>query len=279
MGRVRMLERRGPEAGLPGLHPHQFRHAFAHQLPRSWAFAGAASLWHEGFGGVPSRSPALVTIIPRWEWRSFGTNLAAAEDVVAALTPGPVEESDELYLLSAAGSNVKVRDDLMDIELLREVDADGLERWEPVMKRGFPLPAAAVSRVFDTLGVLLPPLARDAYTLDQFLAELVAPSGVVRAVRVHKRRQRYTLANCMAEVADLEVDGRIERAIAVESEDPYAVMAAVRRLGLDGQVNQLPAGPCRAQQAADTGPDQTDPEAAPAAPAVGQLAPGDQRPP
>ena len=41
----------------------------------------------------------------------------------------------------------------------------------------------------------------------------------------------------MAEVADLEVDGRVARTIAVESEDPSAVIAAVRRLGLDGQVN------------------------------------------
>jgi hypothetical protein len=31
MGLVRMLERRGREAGLPRLHPHQFRHTFAHQ--------------------------------------------------------------------------------------------------------------------------------------------------------------------------------------------------------------------------------------------------------
>ena len=59
----------------------------------------------------------------------------------------------------------------------------------------------------------------------------------MRVVRVHKRRQRYTLADCMAEVADLEVDGRVARTIAIESEDPAAVIAAVRRLGLDGQVN------------------------------------------
>jgi exopolyphosphatase/guanosine-5'-triphosphate,3'-diphosphate pyrophosphatase len=65
----------------------------------------------------------------------------------------------------------------------------------------------------------------------------VEPSNAVWAVRVHKRRQRYTLANTMAEVADLEVDGRTARTIAVESENPSAVMAAVRRLGLDGQVN------------------------------------------
>jgi exopolyphosphatase / guanosine-5'-triphosphate,3'-diphosphate pyrophosphatase len=183
------------------------------------------------------RSPALVTIIPRWEWRIFGVDFGVAEAALAASAPGRVEESDELYLLSAAGANVKVRYDLMDIKLLREIDGDGLERWEPVLKAGFPLPAAEVVRVFDALGVSSPPLTRDAYTLDQFLAELVEPSGVVRAVRVHKRRQRYTLANCMAEVAELEVDGRSTRTIAVESEDAFAVMAAVRSLGLDGHVN------------------------------------------
>jgi exopolyphosphatase/guanosine-5'-triphosphate,3'-diphosphate pyrophosphatase len=105
------------------------------------------------------------------------------------------------------------------------------------MKASFPLPAAEVGRVLDTLGVMAPPLTRDAYTLDQFLAELVEPSGAVRTVRVRKRRRRYTSANCMAEVADLEVDGRVARTIAVESEDRSAVMAAVRSLGLADQAN------------------------------------------
>src|SRR5215218_2317279 len=107
---------------------------------------------------------------------------------LAALTPTRVEESDELYLLSAAGANVKVRDGLMDIKLLREVDGDGLERWEPVMKQGFPLPAADAARVFEALAVVPPALGRDAYSLEQFLAELVEPSGAVRPVRVHKRQ-------------------------------------------------------------------------------------------
>jgi exopolyphosphatase / guanosine-5'-triphosphate,3'-diphosphate pyrophosphatase len=161
----------------------------------------------------------MAAIIPRWEWRTFGAGLRAAEDAFAALTPGPVEESDELYLLSAADSNVKVRYDLLDIKLLREVNADGLERWEPVMKQGFPLPAAEVPRVFDALGVAPPPLTREAYTLGQLLSELVEPSGGARAVRVHKRRVRYTLGGCMADIADLQVDGRAARTIAIESED------------------------------------------------------------
>jgi exopolyphosphatase / guanosine-5'-triphosphate,3'-diphosphate pyrophosphatase len=180
----------------------------------------------------------MAAIVPRWEWRVFGPGLGAAEDAFAALTPGPVQDSDELYLLSAADSNVKVRDDLLDIKLLREVDADGLERWEPVLKQGFPLPAAQVPAVLDALGIPLPPrLAREAYTLGQLLAELVERSGQARAVRVHKRRVRYRLGGCMAELADLEVGGQPVRTIAIESEDPAAVLAAVRQVGLDGQGN------------------------------------------
>ena len=179
----------------------------------------------------------MAAIIPRWEWRAFGPDFGAAEDAFAALTPGPVQESDELYLLSAADRNVKVRDGLMDIKLLREVDADGLERWEPVMKQGFPLPAADVAMVLDTLGLPPPARGRDAYTLDQLLAELVEPSGAVRAVRVHKRRARYTLGGCSAELADLEVDGQATRTLAIESEDRSAVIAAVRGVGLEGHAN------------------------------------------
>ena len=179
----------------------------------------------------------MATIIPRWEWRVFGEGFGAAEAALAALTTEAVQESDELYLLSPAGANVKIRAGLVDIKQLREVDADGLERWEPVLKLGFPLPAAAVSGVLDALGVAPPPLTRDDYTLDQLLAELVEPSGAVRAVKVHKRRVRSTLGGCSAETADVEADGRSTRTIAIESEDASAVIAAVRGVGLGASVN------------------------------------------
>jgi exopolyphosphatase/guanosine-5'-triphosphate,3'-diphosphate pyrophosphatase len=179
----------------------------------------------------------MATIIPRWEWRVFGDDLGAAEDALAALTPGPVVESDELYLLCPSDAIVKVRGGLVDVKLLREVDADGLERWEPVLKLGFPLPAAEVPTVFDSLGVAAPPRTRGAYTLDQFLAELAEPSGLIRAVRVHKRRVRYILDGCMAEIADVMADGRPARTIAAESEDASAVIAAIRSIGLDGYAN------------------------------------------
>jgi exopolyphosphatase / guanosine-5'-triphosphate,3'-diphosphate pyrophosphatase len=59
----------------------------------------------------------------------------------------------------------------------------------------------------------------------------------VRVVRVRKRRVRYALGDCMAELAEVVADGRSTRTIAVESEDAAAVVAAVRSLGLDGQAN------------------------------------------
>lgn len=51
-GLVRMLERRGREAELPGLHPHQFRHTFAHQ----WLAEGGAEVDLMRLAGWRSRA-------------------------------------------------------------------------------------------------------------------------------------------------------------------------------------------------------------------------------
>jgi exopolyphosphatase/guanosine-5'-triphosphate,3'-diphosphate pyrophosphatase len=182
-------------------------------------------------------SGAPNAIVPRWEWRAFGAGFGAAESALTSREPVQIQESEELYLFSGTGENVKVRDDLMDIKVLREVNPDGLERWEPVMKAGFPLPASEAGRVFDALHVATPELARPDYTLAQFRAELVEPGGAVRAVDVRKRRVRYTIGGCMAELADVVADGRPTRTIAIESEDAAAVIAAVRSIGLGGVIN------------------------------------------
>ena len=114
----------------------------------------------------------MAEITPRWEWRSFGQRFGEAEGRLAELTPSGVQESDEIYLLSGAGDNVKVRDALMDIKVLREVNADGLEQWTPVMKAGFPLPAAEAEKVLEALGLPIPTPLRASYTLDEFMRRL-----------------------------------------------------------------------------------------------------------
>src|SRR5262245_28002911 len=179
----------------------------------------------------------MATIVPRWEWRTFGSHFGIAETRFAELTPGAVQESEELYFLGGSGANVKVRDDLMDIKVLREVNADGLERWEPVMKQPFPLPAADAAKVFASLGLTTPQLARDAYTLEQFIGEILALSGVLHPVRVHKRRVRYTVGGCTSELTEVRVEERSTRTIAIEAEDPAAVVSAVASVGLSGYIN------------------------------------------
>jgi exopolyphosphatase/guanosine-5'-triphosphate,3'-diphosphate pyrophosphatase len=176
-------------------------------------------------------------ITPRWEWRSFGRSFGEAESRLAALTPTGVQESDEVYLLSGAGDNVKIRDALMDIKVLREVNADGLEQWIPVMKAGFPLPASEAARVFEALRLPAPALSRAGYTQDEFIEAFAAPGGAGRVVRVHKRRVRYRVDGCTAERSDVVANGKPTCTIAVESEDAAAVIRAVLGLGLDGYTN------------------------------------------
>lgn len=150
---------------------------------------------------------------------------------------GRVQESDEVYLLSPhTDANVKLRDRLMDIKVLEQVNADGLEQWRPVMKGEFPLPAAEVAQVCAALGVA-PIVDRETYTLEQVAAELAQPSRGVRAVQVHKRRQRYTISGCTAEMTDVVADGKPVRTVAIELEDPARVLAAVREMALEGFQN------------------------------------------
>src|SRR5271165_4044622 len=108
---------------------------------------------------MPPLECHMENIIPRWEWRTFGETFGESDDRFAALEPHGVQESDELYLLSTiTGENVKVRDLLMDIKTLEQVNPDGLEQWKPIMKGAFPLPAAEVKNVFNALGVVPPTL-------------------------------------------------------------------------------------------------------------------------
>jgi hypothetical protein len=68
----------------------------------------------------------------RWEWRTFGDDLA---ERLGALDPEQVTESDEIYLLSPrADDAVKLRAGLMDVKRLERVGDDGLELWTPAWR-------------------------------------------------------------------------------------------------------------------------------------------------
>jgi exopolyphosphatase / guanosine-5'-triphosphate,3'-diphosphate pyrophosphatase len=183
-------------------------------------------------------APAPTPIVPRWEWRTFDERFGEADIHFAALSPDRAQESDEVYLLSlASDASVKVRDGLMDVKRLERVNDDGLEQWKPVMKASFPLGAPDVAAVFASLGAAVPPLERREYTFDELVAEVVRTSDDLIAVEVHKRRERYTIGGCMAELSEVRTAQGARRTIAVESEDEARVITAVRELGLGARRN------------------------------------------
>ena len=155
------------------------------------------------------------------------------------MEPERVVESDETYLLSAEGVDaVKVRDGLMDVKHLEQVDDDGLELWKPVMKSPLPISAADARAVLAALRVSAS-LDRDTYDL----ADLArAAGGAVRVVPVHKTRRHFTIAGCMAELTDLRTGDRSTRTIAIESEEPARDRGGARpRAGLAAE-RERPAG-------------------------------------
>jgi exopolyphosphatase / guanosine-5'-triphosphate,3'-diphosphate pyrophosphatase len=181
----------------------------------------------------------MTEIQARWEWRTFGQRFGGADKLLAQRASSGTQDSDEIYLLGPSGGNVKVRDGLMDIKVLRDVGIAGLEQWTPVLKAAFPLQGASLAQVFESLGLPPPPTtaAQPPCTLDALLARLAEPGLGVRAVRVHKRRSRYTIDSCMAELSEVVADGHATRTLAVESEDAAAVLRVVAALGLGGYTN------------------------------------------
>jgi exopolyphosphatase / guanosine-5'-triphosphate,3'-diphosphate pyrophosphatase len=177
-----------------------------------------------------------MTIVPRWEWRVFGDSFGSAEDVFAALEPERVDEDDDIYVLSrGSDASVKLRDGRADVKRLLRVGDEGLEQWMPVLKAAFPLTAAEVRTVLEALRVDVPPLARGEYTLPEVNEELVDAGLDLMGLRVRKRRVRYTLGGCMAELTEIRTDAGSTRTIAIESEDPALVSAAVAELGLSSR--------------------------------------------
>ena len=169
----------------------------------------------------------MSALVPRWEWRGFGDELRDVESIFGRVSPERVMLSDEFYVLSVRGTDaVKVRDGLMDVKRLLEVNDDGLEQWVPVMKAGFPVSVTDVGSVLSALGVDVPSsrLSRAAYTLSEFLDEVVGPHPDLLAVEVHKRRERYTVGGCMAEVSEIRTGRGSTYTVAIESEDADRVI-------------------------------------------------------
>ncbi len=179
----------------------------------------------------------LGTIIPRWEWRTFGEEFGVAEDNIKAHECTRSMESSEVYILSKkSGENVKIRDSLMDIKVLRAVEND-LEQWFPIMKATFPIGEDEAREVFEAAGVDYDPKGATEWSYEDFISKMVDTNTDLKAVGVFKKRYGYKIEGATVELADLTIDGQEIRTTAVEDADPELVLSIVAKLGLSGYEN------------------------------------------
>lgn len=178
-------------------------------------------------------------IIPRWEWRTFGKEFGEGEAKIKAHELGTFKKSSEKYILSRnSNENCKIRDDLMDIKSLKQVNKDKLEQWYPTMKQSFPMKKEVIEDLFKNyFKVAVPEFKRDEYTYDQYLDELVSKCPDLEIVNVYKERSIYTIEDTTVEVAETTFNGVANRTICVEHIDPELVIKVVRSLGLEKYPN------------------------------------------
>jgi exopolyphosphatase/guanosine-5'-triphosphate,3'-diphosphate pyrophosphatase len=185
----------------------------------------------------------MEKIIARWEWRTFGHAFGSAEDKIKTYS-AKVRESSEVYILSTKSmDNTKIRDMLMDIKYLVQVNEKKLEQWYPLLKAGFPIKPEDLRQTIKAWKIDVPESDVREYAYDDFLNVFVKRHPALRMVHVYKERHGFTINNCIVEIANLKCDNEPIRTVAVEHEDPALVYETVKLLGLDGfeNINYLKA--------------------------------------
>lgn len=178
-------------------------------------------------------------IEPRYEFRVWDRRLDEVAAQIRSHSECHEERwSTELYVVcrDCVGVNLKARKGFLDLKVL-DIVADGCEQWAPVLKTDFPVPATTARDALRRLGVSPSVVSREAYSIDEFIGELVEPHPLLGVVTVTKRRYAFTVGGCMTELASVVISGTALETVAVEAVDLDAVRTARGLLGLDRYEN------------------------------------------
>ncbi len=183
----------------------------------------------------------MENILPRFEFRTFAQNFGHVEEEMRKLSScgEKARESSEIYIISACNNdnNTKIRDNKMDIKVFVK-EEKGLQQWNPRMKGEFPMKAEMIrDNVFPAFGVCVPEFKRSAYTLEQYLEEIIKPHPDLVTARVFKHRFGFIVNGCPTEIAKLLINDIKIQTVAVESEDIEAVLIAKEMLELQEYEN------------------------------------------
>ncbi len=181
---------------------------------------------------------AKQKIVPRWEWRIFGQDFNFAEGIIRQYPCQRVRTTQEIYILSPhSPNNCKIRDGLMDIKTLVRKNDHQLELWRPVLKAAFPLDYEILRLLLRTLKVSSPKVEITNISISDLLNVIVPNQPNLRTIEVQKERYGYEIEHATVEIAQLTINNRQLRTIAIEHEDAQVVLALVKRLGFEPATN------------------------------------------
>ena len=126
----------------------------------------------------------MSAIIPRWEWRTFGSRIRCRRGGLRRDGVRPASRRATSSTWSAAmATPSKCASSLMDIKILMETDAAGLQRWEPSLKAEFPLGHGEVRQVAGGARDRAAEFGPRRLHAGPAHHEVLVPTGLVRAVR------------------------------------------------------------------------------------------------
>src|SRR4051812_42522416 len=158
-------------------------------------------------GTVAASSAGMDVIDLRWEWRTFGDTFGGADARV--LSGAPQRQDDaELHIVSDhSDACMTIRGDRLEVKTLRQVDARGLELWQPALTSTFPLGAAPLEAVYHAWAITPPASGHASWTLATFLDDVLQKDHSLTLVNVTTSRRSTTIDGCAVEIADLTFDG------------------------------------------------------------------------
>lgn len=176
--------------------------------------------------------------LPRWEWRTIAGSLRDLRGALSGVRIDMVRNIRETYLLcDKSNHNAKIREGLMDLKWRKQVDRNGLELWDPVLKSTFPCDPETILQLFGGWGIPVPELKRAIYSQQEFLEEVIAHHADLKAVEVAKIREGFILDGTTCELVRLDLAGQALESFCVEHEDPLLVLQVLKSLGLDTRQN------------------------------------------
>lgn len=177
----------------------------------------------------------------RFEYRLFAPHMGTTELRLRSLAScSEITESREIYLLDCADAlehNVKIRGGRLELKRLVDRDRD-LERWQPAGQWAFPVTPDTLHTLWSDPALKEYPFPTAGTSLDELLKIAAEMNTHLHRVNLFKRRFRFSVMDCEAEIDHLLVNGTALESFAVESEDPQAVHAVRSELGLETFENQ-----------------------------------------